>query len=101
MLTFLILAMSLAQTQPMTKQDIQKYLLRRKEATYACHTGSKKCNDVCNKATDLQEAAEELARCAARHDLTDDCSSQTRDTRDAADAYEDAVTNAEGDCEVD
>lgn len=101
MLTSLILAISLAQAQPITKQDVQRYLSRHKVAAYACHTGSKKCNDACRKANELQQAAQDLADCAARHDLTDDCSAQARDARDAADAYEEAVTGAEDDCEDD
>lgn len=101
MLISLILAISLAQAQPITKQDVQKYLPRHKPAAYTCHTGSKKCNDACRKANELQQAAQDLADCAARHDLTDDCSAQARDARDAADAYEEAVTGAEDDCEDD
>lgn len=101
MLAFLIFAVSLTQAQPATKQDVQKHLLHHKAAAYACHTGSKKCNDACRKANELQQAAQDLADCAARHDLTDDCSAQARDARDAADAYEEAVTGAEDDCEDD
>lgn len=49
------------------------------------------CQEAADKASDLADAANNLARCASQGDLTDDCSRQTRATRYAADDYESAI----------
>lgn len=56
----------------------------------------------CDAAEDarqaLESAATALADCARQRDYGDDCSSEARDARDAADTYEDAVSAVSGDC---
>ena len=66
---------------------------------YSCQSNSHKCQAVCDAATELESAANELARCARRHDFSNDCSRQARDSRNAADDYESAVMDAEDDCD--
>lgn len=65
----------------------------------SCSSNSQKCQSVCDAAEQLESAAKDLAHCAANHDFSDDCDMKFRDTRDAHDEYENAVSEAAGDCE--
>ncbi|KRG42332.1 hypothetical protein ARC78_09365 [Stenotrophomonas pictorum JCM 9942] len=56
------------------------------------------CQEAADKARQLADAANNLAKCASWGDLGDDCARQARDVRSAADDYEDAVSSASGIC---
>ena len=64
----------------------------------SCNNLKGKCREVCEAANQLKDAANDLARCANKHDYDDDCRRKFRDTRDAFDQYESSVSNASGDC---
>jgi len=57
-----------------------------------------KCRDTCEAANELKSAADDLSNCAKRHDYTNDCRSRYRDTKDKFEQYENAVSDASGDC---
>ncbi|MBB5860213.1 hypothetical protein GGR69_001870 [Xanthomonas arboricola] len=59
---------------------------------------SRACQDASLKAAELASAANNLARCASRGDLTEDCRRQARDSRYAADNYESAVSSLAESC---
>lgn len=65
----------------------------------SCSSNSHKCERVCEAAEELQTSAEALTRCAASHDFSDDCDSDFSSVRDAHGEYEDAVSDASGDCD--
>ncbi|MHB8447377.1 MAG: hypothetical protein ACYC9P_05570 [Rudaea sp.] len=99
---FLVLVgISSAQSPTPTQNptDMQQKLLRYNAQMHACRSNSRKCQDVCEKANALKDAAEDLAACAARHDYSDDCSTEAADASDAADEYESSVSDADNDCE--
>lgn len=60
--------------------------------------GQAECQTASNKARELADAANTLAKCASWGDLGDDCSRQARAVRYAADDYQDAVSSASGIC---
>ncbi len=60
--------------------------------------GRHECQIAADKARELADAANNLAKCASWGDLADDCSRQARAARYAADEYEDAVSSAAGVC---
>lgn len=60
--------------------------------------GRGECQQATDKARQLADAANNLAKCASWGDFTDDCARQARDARYAADEYEDAVRDANGMC---
>lgn len=64
----------------------------------SCGNLKGKCQEVCEAANQLKDAANDLAHCANRHDYGDDCRRKFRDTRDSFDQYESSVSNASGDC---
>ena len=57
-----------------------------------------KCKDVCEAENELKNAADDLSSCAKRHDYTNDCRRRYRDTKDKFEQYENAVSEASGDC---
>lgn len=56
------------------------------------------CQAAEDKARELADAANNLAKCASWGDLNDDCGRQARAVRYAADDYQDAVSSANGIC---
>lgn len=85
-------------TQTLTPQERQEVLLMHSVMARSCGRLQGKCEVVCEAANQLEDAAKDLAQCAARHDFDDDCGSRARDVRDAADDYEAATSDAGGDC---
>lgn len=55
------------------------------------------CVELDSAASELEFATNNLARCIKSRDYEDDCSSQARKVKNAADDYESAVSNAQGD----
>ena len=53
------------------------------------------CERVTEAAQELESAATELARCAAKQDVNNDCHGQVREVRDAAEEYEQAIQDAD------
>lgn len=64
-----------------------------------CTDRSQKCRAVCEATDQLKSASDDLATCAARHDYSESCDMQFNDVRDAHDDLENAITDADGDCE--
>lgn len=57
------------------------------------------CQAAQDKARELADAANNLAKCASWGDLRDDCARQARAVRYAADDYQDAVNSTSGICQ--
>lgn len=83
---------SLSPTEQSQVLAIQRLMNR------SCSKLSGVCKEVCEAANELKDAADELELCANRHDYDDDCHRKFRDTRDAYDHYESAVSNSSGIC---
>ncbi len=82
-----------------TLDQTQQQLMSTYRAKHrSCYSDSRKCRAVCERANELQDAADSLSRCAAQHDYSDDCGSRAHEVRDAADEYETAVSDSERDC---
>jgi hypothetical protein len=60
---------------------------------------SRKCNSIREDERELEDASIALAKCASVYDPSEDCNSQFNDVKDAHDALEDAISDANGDCE--
>jgi hypothetical protein len=96
---FLCAALAMNALAQPTTQDAQRELIRQHMARiHSCYSNSDKCRTVCERANELEGAAESLMHCAANHDYEDDCSSRAHSARDAANEYEEAVSEAGGDC---
>lgn len=67
-------------------------------ATTSCYGLHGKCSNVCDAANKLESAANDLARCARIHDFNDDCRRRYKDVRDTHSTYENAISDADGDC---
>ncbi|MBA8883018.1 hypothetical protein [Dokdonella fugitiva] len=65
----------------------------------SCPSEKDECQQACDAADALKEAAESLASCAENEDITDDCSSEFSEVETAHSDYEDAVANASGACD--
>lgn len=59
---------------------------------------SYECDAAEDARQELEDAAISLAHCTRRRDYSDDCSSEAREAKDAADTYEDAVSGSNGQC---
>lgn len=59
---------------------------------------SYECDAAEDARRELEDAATDLAHCARRRDYSDDCSSEAREAKDAADTYEDTVSASNGQC---
>lgn len=73
-------------------QDVERLIAR-------FYPTSGKCIEAAEAADELENAANDLASCAGNDDYSDDCSYEASDASDAADRYETAVNEAEGDCQ--
>jgi hypothetical protein len=60
---------------------------------------SKTCRHILVLKKELADSAENLYQCADSKDLSDDCSSEFSTVRSDAEDLEDAVSEANGDCE--
>ena len=60
---------------------------------------SRKCSALRTDERELQYASAALAKCASVYDPSDSCDTEFNDVRDAHDALEDAVSDANDDCE--
>ncbi len=60
---------------------------------------SQKCEDLADAQQRAREAAEDLSACLANADGSDDCDSEAQDAQDAHDDYEQALSDADGDCQ--
>ena len=83
----------------LSQADRQQVLLMHRMMARSCDRLKGTCLAVCEAANSLEDAANDLAQCARRHDFSNDCHSRARDVRDAADEYESAVSDASGDCD--
>lgn len=63
-----------------------------------CGGKSEHCEAACEAANELEEAAQDLARCAGRHNLDDDCGGKFNAVRSAHDEYQSTTWDA-GDCD--
>lgn len=56
------------------------------------------CNEAAEKANELMDAADGLARCAAKLDFSEDCSRPARYARTAAEDYQSAIQEISRPC---
>lgn len=56
------------------------------------------CDAVRDAKNDLESAANDLEECAQRDDMTEDCSTEARESNEAAEGLETAVADAADDC---
>ena len=82
----------------LTPSEKAQVISMQRLMTNSCGKLHGKCRAACDAANQLKDAANDLARCANRHDYSDDCRRRFRDTRDAFDQYESSVSDASGDC---
>lgn len=85
--------------QSLSPADQRAYLQIASLMAPRCPASGEKCKAICNAAEELESAAKELADCARKRDLSDECWSQFADVRDAHDDYEAAVSNGDGQCD--
>jgi len=57
------------------------------------------CRQVYALKLELADSARKLYLCSSNSDLSDDCSSEFSEVKAGAEDLEDAVSNANGDCE--
>lgn len=86
------------QFESLSRAEQQQVLAVQRAMVRSCNHESEQCQEACEAANSLQDAAEDLARCAARHDLSNDCQRKFRDTKSAFEQYEYAVGRIEGRC---
>jgi len=79
-------------------EDRQQVLLIARAISSRCDSHSDKCQAICEAASQLKNASDDLSRCAANVDYNDSCDSKFRQVRDAHDELESAVSDAAGDC---
>lgn len=82
----------------LTQAEKSKVISLQRLMASSCGNLNGKCQEVCEAANQLRDAANDLARCASKHDYGNDCRRKFRDTRDAFDQYESSVSSASGDC---
>lgn len=87
------------QIQSLTPVERRELSILAPVKTRTCRSNSHKCHAVCEAANAFQSAIDDLGLCVERRDYSDDCGTQFRDVSDAHDTYEDAVSDAEDDCE--
>ena len=95
----LISIISFVTAAPAFAQQSPRSETLRRFPTLGCHSNSHKCQAVCDAAAELKTATDDLSTCAGRADYDESCDRQFRDVRDAHDALESAVSEADGDCE--
>ena len=60
---------------------------------------SRKCSAIRESEQELSDASRALAKCASVYDPADSCDSQFNEVKDAHDALDDAISDADDDCE--
>jgi hypothetical protein len=60
---------------------------------------SRKCSAIREGEQELEDASRALAKCASIYDPTDSCDGQFNEVKDAHDALDDAISDADDDCE--
>lgn len=83
----------------LTAEERQQVLAIHGMLARSCSRLEGQCRAVCEAANDLEDAANDLAQCARKHDFGDDCGRSFREVRDASDDYESAVSEASGKCD--
>ncbi|TPG08299.1 hypothetical protein EAH88_11740 [Rhodanobacter glycinis] len=98
---FGLASLGVAVAQVPTRVDQQRALVMQRLLlqSRSCTSNSHKCQAVCEANHQLQEAADDLKRCAESQDFSDSCDRQFNDARDAHDALETSVSDADGDCD--
>ena len=84
--------------ESLTQNEQQQVLSIQQLFTNSCGNLHGKCKDVCEAADELKNAADNLSRCAKRHDYSNDCGSKFRETKYKFEEYENAVSDASSDC---
>lgn len=83
----------------LTPEEQRQFMLIHGLLANSCSRQQGVCKEACEASSELEEAANELARCAKRRDFGDDCGRHVREVRGAADNYESAVSEAYGVCD--
>lgn len=85
--------------QSLSPSDHRLYLQFASLMAPRCPARGEQCEAICDAAAELQSAAEDLAQCARRLDMSNDCSRQFRNVRSAHSDYESAVSDGDGQCD--
>lgn len=83
----------------LTPEEQQQFMLIHGLLASPCSRLQGACRAACDASNKLEDAANELARCAKRRDFGDDCSRYAREVRYAAENYESAVSDADDECD--
>ena len=84
--------------EDLSPNEKQQVLTIQQLTINSCGNLHGKCEVVCNAATELESAADNLSNCAKKHDYTNDCRRRYRDVKDKFEEYENAVSEASDDC---
>lgn len=83
----------------LTPEEQQHFMLIHGLLANSCSRLQGACKAACDASSQLEDAANELARCAKRRDFGDDCGRYAREVRYAAENYESAVSDADDECD--
>lgn len=86
-------------SKSLTPEEERQFMMIHSLLANSCAQLRGVCKAACEASSDLEKAATELTRCAKRRDLSDDCGRPAREVRDAAENYESAVNDSQGECD--
>ena len=84
--------------ESLSNVEQEQVLIFMQQFDKSCGHLKGKCKDVFEAANGLKSAVDDLSSCAKRHDYSNDCRRLYRDTKDKFESYEDAVSEASGEC---